>query len=122
PTARRLSAREEATAAQLRLRDRALLEVLYGAGLRVSECVALDVGDLETGRHKGAVLIHVRRGKGDKTRVVPLGQAGIDAIEAWLAVRPGAGALFVNARGTRLTTRSVQRMVKRWVRVAGVDQ
>jgi integrase/recombinase XerC len=90
-------------------RDAALLEVLYGCGLRVSECVGLDVGDVE-----GAEL-RVRRGKGGKDRVVPVGGAAREAIAAWLESRPlvatEPGALFVNARGGRLTDRSVRRLL-----------
>jgi len=93
----------------LALRDAAILEVLYGCGLRVSECVGLDLGDLETGE------LRVRRGKGGKDRVVPLGRKARAALDAWLAVRamlsPVGQAVFVNARGGRITTRSVRRFV-----------
>ena len=92
-------------------RDRALLEMLYGAGLRVSECVALDVDDLEPVPGREAMLVHVRRGKGGKSRVVPIGKQTIDAVTA-LGRR--AGPLFVNPRGRRLTVRTVQRIVKRY--------
>jgi integrase/recombinase XerC len=125
PTARRLSAAEELRAAALRLRDRALLEVLYGAGLRVSECVALDLRDLEP-RGTVALVLHVRRGKGGKGRQVPLGKQGMDALAAWLAARSGVArdpaAVFVSARGGRLTTRSVQRNLQRWLRASGIAQ
>jgi integrase/recombinase XerC len=120
---RRLSASEQERAEALRLRDRALLEVLYGAGLRVSECVALDLDDIEL-RGSGVALVHVVHGKGGKSRVVPLGAAALEAIDRWRNVRGGlasdARALFVGSTGRRLTTRSVQRQVRRWVRVAGV--
>jgi integrase/recombinase XerC len=92
-------------------RDAALFEVLYGCGLRVSECVGLDLGDLE------ADVLRVRAGKGNKDRVVPLGEKARArlAIERWLParhkLRPVDDALFVNARGRRLTARSVRRFL-----------
>jgi integrase/recombinase XerC len=93
----------------LALRDAALLEVLYGCGLRVSECVGLDVGDLAPDE------LRVRRGKGGKDRVVPLGQKAREALDAWLArraeLRPQGQALFLNARGGRVGVRSVRRFV-----------
>ena len=112
----------------LRLRDRAVLEVLYGSGLRVSECCGLDMDDVDHGRY-GTALVHVRRGKGGKARQVPLGSKATDALAAYLATRarlrdPRTGhidprALFLSYRGTRLTPRSVQRMVGRCVIAAG---
>jgi integrase/recombinase XerC len=108
----------------LRVRDRALLEVLYGSGLRVDECCSLDLGDIDRGRYATA-LVHVRRGKGQKGRQVPLGSKACEALDAYLAVRPTLRnpktghqherALFLGLRGTRLTPRSVQRMVERCV-------
>jgi integrase/recombinase XerC len=95
----------------LEARDRALYEVLYGAGLRVSECCAVDAADVT--RENGGALVRVRRGKGGKQRIVPLGSKAVDAIDRWLVLRadlaPKSDALFVNARGGRLTPRSVQR-------------
>jgi integrase/recombinase XerC len=115
----------------LRVRDRALLEVLYGSGLRVAECCSLDLGDIDRGRYATA-LVHVRRGKGNKGRQVPLGRKACDALDAYLAVRdtlrdPKTGhqderALFLGVRGTRLTPRSVQRMVARCVLQAATDE
>ncbi len=123
--ARALSLAEADRAAILRLRDRALLEVLYGAGLRVSETVALDVDDLDADRY-GTMVVHVRHGKGGKQRIVPLGAKAVEALAAWRTARPALGgeprALFVNAGGTRLTTRSVQRQVRRWTVACGVTQ
>jgi len=101
----------EAPNATHKLRDAALFEVLYGCGLRVSECVGLDLGDVE------ADVIRVRAGKGKKDRVVPLGEKarGRLAIERWLPERlklkPIDEALFLNARGRRLTARSVRRFL-----------
>ena len=122
---RRLSSDEQARAAALRLRDRALLEVLYGAGVRVSECVGLDVDDVDADRY-GTVVLHVRRGKGGKDRIVPLGAKAADALGAWRRARATLTAdprpLFVGVTGGRLTARSVQRQVRRWVAAAGVSQ
>ena len=120
---RRLSAAEDARHALLRLRDAALLELLYGTGLRVAELCALDVADIDRGRYGVAMLI-VRRGKGGKSRQVPIGGAADRALAAYLPVRAALGAagpaLLVNAAGRRLTPRSVQRLVKRWTIAGGV--
>jgi integrase/recombinase XerC len=114
----------------LRSRDRAILEVVYGAGLRVSECCNLDVVDIDAGRH-GTSLIRVRAGKGGKDRLVPVGSKAEEAVSAYLRVRgqlrdprtkrSHATALFLNHRGGRLTPRSVQRMVSRRVIRAGTQ-
>jgi integrase/recombinase XerC len=100
-------------------RDRAVLELLYGSGLRVSELAALAIGDLDLPGASARVL-----GKGSKERHVPLGRKSIEAIHAWLAVRaelahPKTGALdpsalFVSARGARLGVRAVQVLVQRF--------
>jgi integrase/recombinase XerC len=114
------------------LRDRALLEVLYATGLRVSECCGLDLDDIDRDRYGDGCLVQVRRGKGGKERLVPLGAAAIAALDAYLAdarplmrhPRSGAQdrrALFLSQRGLRLTARSVQRMVARWALVAGTE-
>lgn len=97
-----------------RRRDDALLEILYGGGLRVGELCGLDVDSVD--RSAGALSVW---GKGSKQRRVPLGRPALDAIEAWLAVRgevvaPDAGAaLFGNERGRRLTPRDVRRILDR---------
>jgi len=100
------------------VRDHALIEVLYGSGLRVAEGCGLDLDDLDEGRRTVRVL-----GKGDKERVVPIGERALDALGAYLAVRGRQrGALFLNARGGRLTPRSAHRIVRAWARRAGIDQ
>jgi integrase/recombinase XerC len=120
---RTLSQAEAARHGLLRARDRALLELVYATGLRVSEACALDVGDIDRDRY-GVPLVIVRRGKGGKAREVPLGGAADRALAAYLPARRALGAsgaaLFVNARGERLTPRSVQRAVRRWTIAAGV--
>lgn len=106
------------------LRDRALLETCYGAGLRVSELVGINLEDLDL--ETGTVRI---RGKGKRERLAPLGRHATSAIGRWLAARkpaPGAAprhrsALFLNKNGTRLTTRSVGRMLEKYLRAAGLD-
>ncbi len=97
------------------LRDLAVLELLYGLGLRVSECCGLDVGDVELRRRTVTVL-----GKGSKIRRLPLGRPALDAVAAWLREgRPElasdgtpAEALFLNRRGRRLGSRDAYRLVE----------
>lgn len=99
-------------------RDRALIEVLYGGGLRVAEGCGLDLDDLDEGRRTVRVL-----GKGDKERVVPIGETAVEALDAYFAMRGRhRGPLFLNSRGGRLTTRSAHRIVRAWARRAGVGQ
>jgi integrase/recombinase XerC len=96
---------------RLGLRNRALLELLYGAGLRVGEAVALNRDDLDLERQ----LVHVRAGKGDRDRVVPFGPPCADALAVWLAERgtPREGeAVFLNNRGGRLSSRSAWRIAR----------
>jgi integrase/recombinase XerD len=111
----------------LALRDRALLEVLYGTGARISEAVGLDVDDLDL--EDGTVLL---RGKGSKERLVPVGRYAQEAIEAYLVRgRPelvatgtqGAtskGAMFLNARGGRLSRQSAWAVIGKAAERAGV--
>jgi integrase/recombinase XerD len=102
-------------------RDRALLELLYGAGLRISEATDLDVDDLDPVDR----LVRVR-GKGDKERVVPYGEVAAHALEAWLvggrpALRPSSPSLFVNARGGRLTRQGAWKVVTGHATRAGLS-
>jgi integrase/recombinase XerC len=105
------------------LRDRALLEVVYSCGLRVSELVGLDWADIDGGLE----LVRVR-GKGGKERLVPIGRKALTALEAYHAC--GAElcprrlrdekAVFLNRRGQRLTTRTVARLVDHYVAASGI--
>jgi len=96
-------------------RDHALLELLYATGIRVAECCGLDGTDVD--RSHGTVRV---LGKGDKERVVPVGEIALAAIDAYLAARGDHdGPLFTNARGGRLTVRSVARIVDHYVSRAG---
>jgi integrase/recombinase XerC len=98
------------------LRDRALLELLYATGLRASEVVGLDLERLLLGDRLVRVV-----GKGRKERIVPFGEPAARALEAYLAARAEAGKLrpggpvFCNLRGGRLTSRSLQRIVERYL-------
>ena len=104
-------------------RDRAILEVLYGAGLRVSELVGLEPGsvDLDQG------LVRVM-GKRSKERIVPLGRKAVEAIEAYLPHRDelvgeaGASALFLSRLGRRITARRVQQIVTAEAQEAGMSR
>jgi integrase/recombinase XerC len=120
---RRLGASEEVRHAAFRLRDRAMFEVLYGGGLRVSELAALDLDDLDRDRY-GTLMVTVRHGKGGKSRAVPLGAPAARALDAWLTAREtlsrDRAALFLNKAGQRLTTRSIQRETAAWRIAAGV--
>ena len=107
------------------LRDRAILEVLYSAGLRVSELAGLSTGDLDLS--SGALRV---RGKGKRERIAPLGSYALKALSDWLKVRTvsvrekqGADApIFVNKFGRRLTTRSIARMLEKYLRTTGLDR
>jgi integrase/recombinase XerC len=120
---RTLSPEEEARHAHLRLRDTAMMELIYSTGLRVSEACSLDVTDVDRDRY-GVPIVLVRHGKGGKSREVPLGGAADRALAVYMPARRALGAgdsaLFVNKDGERLTSRSVQRMVKRWTIAGGV--
>lgn len=108
-------------------RDRAMLEVLYGGGLRVSELVGLSLEDLDAKAGFVRVL-----GKGIKERICPLNEAALEALAAYLEVRgallakPSAKAdpraLFLNFRGGRLTARSIARHLKRYAQQTGLDR
>jgi len=111
----------------LELRDRAMLEVLYGAGLRVSELCGLSLRDVDLRSRMVRVL-----GKGNKERLVPLNEGAVEAIERWLERRPellakprkkqDPAALFLNFRGGRLTTRSMQVHLAAYARRLGIDR
>ena len=105
-------------------RDRAILELLYGSGLRISELTGLDVDDVDLEQGSVRVL-----GKGGKEREVPLGSFAADAVTAYLtrgrpALASGVtrGALFLNARGGRLSRQSCARVLTAYVRRAGIDR
>lgn len=92
-----------------RLRNAALLELMYGAGLRVGELAALNRGDLNL----EAQLVHVRSGKGRKDRVVPFGAPAADALREYMLTLPGEDrALFRNNRGGRLTVRAIHTITR----------
>lgn len=108
------------------LRDRALLEVLYATGARVSEAVGLDIDDLAVNPGEESVLL---RGKGRKERVVPIGRYAVEAIHAYaVRARPvlashgrGDAALFLNARGSRLSRQSGWAILKSAAERAGIE-
>ena len=105
----------------LGLRDRAILETIYSAGLRISELVSLNLEDLE--EFSEALRI---RGKGKKERLAPLGSKAIEAIGAYLERRRAEfgpcdrGALFVNKHGKRISDRSVRRKLDKYLVMAGI--
>lgn len=105
------------------LRDRAILEMLYGSGLRVSELCGLDLGQIDLAQG-GAATVHVV-GKGNKERVVPIGSQAVTALGRYLAKRDelaagakgrpsDARALFLSSRGQRLAVRRIQEIVKKF--------
>jgi integrase/recombinase XerC len=100
-------------------RDRAMLETLYGGGLRVSELVGLDLEDFD-----GAEELVRVGGKGRRERLCPIGREAADWLLRWIPLRrpklPREPALFLNQRGTRLTTRSVGRLLEAHLRRAGL--
>jgi len=120
-----------------RLRDDALFETIYGAGLRVSEACNLELGDVHMGKGRAEVRgaevrgaeVKVRQGKGRKDRLIPLGGKAVAALEryfprraAWLSAAPTGDrdAVFLDRRGRRLTPRGVRRLLSRRELESGV--
>lgn len=106
----------------LSLRDKAAMEMIYAAGLRVSELVGLNIADVDMVDHRVRVM-----GKGRKERLLPVGEAATLAMNAYLdqrsmVAKSSEKALFVNRRGGRLTTRSVERMIRKYLRDAGINK
>jgi integrase/recombinase XerC len=110
------------TDTQLGVRDKAIMELFYSSGLRLSELVGLNLGDLDRGDRTVRVL-----GKGRKTRVVPVGKHALEAVARWLKERAtlaatGEQALFVGARGERLGARAIQKRIAGWARQQGLGR
>jgi len=103
------------------VRDRAMFELLYSSGLRLAELVGLASADID--RQAGEVRV---TGKGRKQRIVPVGGKALQALEAWLALRPGLGgdeqALFIGARGGRIAPRVVQDRLNKLALRQGIQQ
>jgi integrase/recombinase XerC len=107
----------------LGLRDRAILETLYSGGLRVSELTGLNAADVDLDSGLATV-----RGKGKRERLALLGAPALEALKSWLPHRQSyaangrqQAAVFLNKRGTRLTSRSVGRMLEKYLDLAGLD-
>ena len=105
---------------RLGIRDKAIMELFYSSGLRLSELLGLDLGDVDLRDRTVRVT-----GKGRKTRIVPVGRHAADAIKSWLAERGGVAAVderavFTGQGGRRLGPRIVQRRIARWARLMGL--
>ncbi len=104
----------------LSARDRAILELLYSSGLRVSELSGLDVEDINT--KEGLLKV---KGKGKKERIVPVGSKALDAVKSYLVeripVKKKDKAMFLNRSGSRLTDRGVRRVVVKYARMIGIS-
>jgi integrase/recombinase XerC len=109
--------------APLMLRDRAMMELIYSSGLRLAEIAALNVVDLDL--QNG--LVDVKKGKGSKQRLVPIGGKASEAIRRWLKSRTlllksEEAALFISKRGPRISHRAIQQRVAFWAKKQGLDQ
>jgi len=104
------------------LRDKAILELLYSSGLRLAELVSLDLDSFDYADQVVRVL-----GKGNKTRIVPVGNQALKALHNWLEVRTDylkdkeSKAVFISNRGTRISHRNVQQRVKYWAKKQGMS-
>ncbi|HEY6864726.1 MAG TPA: tyrosine recombinase XerC [Burkholderiales bacterium] len=103
-------------------RDKAMFELFYSSGLRLAELVRLDLEDARTAIEEAELAV---LGKGNKTRRVPVGRKAIEALRAWLSIRPalaraGERALFTGARGRRIAPRVVQHRLARWAKKLGI--
>ena len=103
------------------VRDRAILELLYSSGLRVSELAGATLADLSIGE----AIIRVR-GKGNKERIVPVGSKALSALGEYLDIRgrlkPVSDHIFLNSRGGGITTRSLARIIKKYGLVSGISK
>jgi len=107
----------------LQVRDQAVLEVLYSTGVRVSELVGLDWGDIDF--RLGVIRV---TGKGSKERIVPIGKVALEVLQncaseqtkQWGRPSRGLAAVFLNRLGKRITTRSIARIVEKHLRAAGI--
>lgn len=105
----------------LSLRDRAILELFYSSGLRLSELVGLDLADIDLCEAMARVT-----GKGRKTRDVPIGRYAVAALQAWVSrramlVNEGEQALFTSRRGGRISRRNVQQRIRTWAQRQGIQ-
>jgi len=105
----------------LSLRDHAILELFYSSGLRLAELVSLNMSDIDL--VAGTVIV---TGKGNKTRIVPVGSHALQAIQNWLSVRNqrlkvDSEILFITRQGHRITPRAVQYRLKEWAIKQGID-
>lgn len=106
----------------LAIRDRAIMELFYSSGLRLSELVNLDLESIDLSENILSAI-----GKGNKTRILPIGRKATEAIQRWLTKRNDMAkleenALFVSIRGTRISTRSVQQRLNHWRKKQGLEQ
>ncbi|MDI3324638.1 tyrosine recombinase XerC [Pontibacterium granulatum] len=102
-------------------RDKAMMELIYSSGLRVSELVSLDLSDLDY--HDASLVV---TGKGNKSRMLPIGGKALEALDRWLRYRDQMAsyiesALFVSNRGNRISVRSVEQRMEYWGKRLGVE-
>jgi integrase/recombinase XerC len=107
----------------LEQRDLAMWEIIYSSGLRLSELASLDLFDIDLSDR----IIKVEKGKGGKSRIIPIGKQAIQALQQWLKERskmaqPAENALFISNRGRRLSARSIQARLSRWQIKQGLPQ
>lgn len=107
----------------LGVRDKAFLELFYSSGLRLSEVVNVNINDLDL--QEGVMTV---TGKGNKTRIVPIGQKAIHAIQSWIEKRAtikmdekSTDALFISERGKRMSARAIQYRIQMWAIKQGID-
>lgn len=116
---------EAASDDPLEIRDLAMIELFYSSGLRLSELVSINLGDID--REDATLEV---TGKGNKSRRVPVGSKALKALEAWEKVRhllaqaaePAEPALFVSKRGTRIHPRTIEQRLKRWAVKQGANR
>lgn len=109
---------------ELQIRNRAMIEVLYSSGLRVSELISLRLKDISL--EAGYILC---KGKGNKERLVPLGEPAVQAVKSYingprqrLAGKKSSNILFLNSRGQQMTRQGFWQILKKWAREHGLDQ